>query len=567
MGRSVGVSASLTAVRASGIHGAAVRAFRAGLSLLPLVVSGCAQLQQLTTSPAERLADDVVIERDAWGVPHVRGGGDEAVLFGLAFAMAEDHYARIEADLLVALGRAAPDDGGARVADDLAGGAADVETRARAEYEREPPDRRALWDAFAHGLNHYLHSQPATSDRLLLRYEPWMLFARAAVLDAPVVASWGWVVGPEQSATGEPLLLAALAAPWYGSGRVYEATLHSDDGFDVAGAFVLGLPLPRAGHNQHVAWLDAAAAAPDPRQHGSLPRALALSRATSLEAFRAALADAATRRWNTLYADVDGRTAAWVEGIETPGGTGPLQLGPAPSPGPVPAGGWTVAALEQAASDAFGPSARDDVRALVDEWERVGGPNPRRAAALDSVITVLREWDQRFSASSAAAPLYADWLEEYARGDTASAYGRFLALENVAARLAREPASRTWGDILRLQRSPDGSTFADSLPSLPLGAAPAGTGAGFSVETRAVAGGRRYAAGGRAWTAVMRLGRPPESRTVVPFGPTAPAGGPPFQDQAERFAAGALKELRAGTATAEVRERYRPGRRARVLQQ
>src|SRR5690606_37530717 len=103
-------------------------------------------------------------------------------------------------------------------------------------------ERRALWDAFTHGLNHYLRSHPEVPRRLLSRYEPWMLFARAAWFDAATMAdssrlgtlagaagvpapevmavpdhSWGWAIAPGASGTGEALLVAGLDGPWFGT--------------------------------------------------------------------------------------------------------------------------------------------------------------------------------------------------------------------------------------------------------------------------------------------------------------------------------------------------------------
>ena len=39
---------------------------------------------------ASQLAKQVVINRDQWGVPHIRGESDAAVVFGSAWAQSED---------------------------------------------------------------------------------------------------------------------------------------------------------------------------------------------------------------------------------------------------------------------------------------------------------------------------------------------------------------------------------------------------------------------------------------------------------------------------------------------
>ena len=44
----------------------------------------------------------------------------------------------------------------------------------RAEYAASPEWLRALMDAWADGLNYYLHTHPEVHPRVLTRFEPWM---------------------------------------------------------------------------------------------------------------------------------------------------------------------------------------------------------------------------------------------------------------------------------------------------------------------------------------------------------------------------------------------------------
>jgi hypothetical protein len=211
------------------------------------------------------------------------------------------------------------------------------------------------------------------------------------------------------------------------------------------------------------------------------------------------------------------------------------------------------------------------VARLVDQWERIGGTNPRRAFAADSAIEALRHWDARFDVASHAAVLYADWHGEYVKpAYQEGAYGHFRALEQVVARArARMAPGMTWGDVQRLKRPGAGGLgFADSVAGLPLAAAPAFTDALFAVTSVPAGAERRHAVAGRAWTAVIELSTPPRGRTVTPFGPRADRPDAPFRDAAEWFASGRLKELGFGpAASAQARERYHPGERARVLRQ
>src|SRR5262249_33697471 len=52
-------------------------------------------------------AQSVTIYRDAYGVPHVFGQTDASTVYGFAYAQAEDNFARVEANYMLALGRGA----------------------------------------------------------------------------------------------------------------------------------------------------------------------------------------------------------------------------------------------------------------------------------------------------------------------------------------------------------------------------------------------------------------------------------------------------------------------------
>jgi acyl-homoserine-lactone acylase len=281
-----------------------------------LAASGCAPLTGLLgrgPDAGERLARSVTIVRDEWGVPTIYGPTDAAVAFGLAYAQAEDNYWQIEEDYIHALGRAAHFYGDRYLANDLVKAAFDVERLSREEYAGEPPERRAVWDAFAAGLNYYLRTNPQAQPRLIVPWEPWMFFARfrlvgatttvdgvrlgqvqdvarqvtAAGVAAPIGGAEGgaweageppaddegwaadvagsprrytpqgsnmWAVSGTRTESGHALLFQNPHVGFFGSGQRYEMHLHSDAGWHVRGFAVLGTPVPRAGHNEHLAW-------------------------------------------------------------------------------------------------------------------------------------------------------------------------------------------------------------------------------------------------------------------------------------------------------------------------
>ena len=261
-------------------------------ALLPvLLLAGCStlghQFRHLTGDAQGRLADEVVIERDAWGVPHVRGKSDAATAFGVAWAMAEDNFRELEEGYIQALGRSAYYYGERFLADDLVRAAFEVEMLARTEYAREPEAGKRLLDGFAQGLNYWLRRHPETPGRVVTRYEGWMVLARARRAEAmeqvggvrlgevalllgeslagarselPAGPGAAWAVAPAHSASGRALLLASVAGPFSGSEQPYELELRSENGWHVYGLARLGTPIPFTGHNERLGWAHAGAA-------------------------------------------------------------------------------------------------------------------------------------------------------------------------------------------------------------------------------------------------------------------------------------------------------------------
>ncbi len=235
----------------------------------------------LTAFTAAAAPPPVTIYRDTYGVPHIYGKTDASVAFGLMYAQAEDNFWQLEEDYIRTLGRRAEVDGPSGLAGDILARAWETEKRARDHYAHADAKLRALCDAFASGVNHYLARHPAVRPRLLTRWEPWFILAEehggppgagisraererafpalagAGAIDTPQDADEGsnmWAVGPTRSATGRAMLLINPHVGFFGGGQRYEAHLHSDEGLDVSGFAILGTPYIRSGHNRFLGW-------------------------------------------------------------------------------------------------------------------------------------------------------------------------------------------------------------------------------------------------------------------------------------------------------------------------
>ena len=143
---------------------------------LLLVVAACAPQAPPTEEIAawEAQAQGVTIIRDDWGVPHIYGETDADAVFGMIYAQAEDDFNRIEVNFLNSQGRLAEAEGESEVWRDLRMKLFIDPAEMQDQYEESPPWLTDLMDAWAAGLNYYLHTHPEVEPRVLTRFEPWM---------------------------------------------------------------------------------------------------------------------------------------------------------------------------------------------------------------------------------------------------------------------------------------------------------------------------------------------------------------------------------------------------------
>lgn len=231
-------------------------------------------------SPAERpvpLAQSVTIRRDEWGVPHIEAPDYASAAFGFAYAQAEDNYWQIEDSYAQGIGRYAELIGEDGLASDVLHHLFEVNITSRREYSASAGEMRAIYDAFAKGLNYFLETHPDVERRLIDRYEPWhsvafgrfvflksFLFSRAHTRHPGngvyqdqlrgIVGSNAWAIGPQKTRSNNAMLFANPHQPWFGVGQWYEAHIRTEDGFNFSGASFFGSPVPSIGHNEHLGY-------------------------------------------------------------------------------------------------------------------------------------------------------------------------------------------------------------------------------------------------------------------------------------------------------------------------
>lgn len=119
-------------------------------------------------------AKNTTIIRDNYGVPHIYGKTDADAVFGLLYAQCEDDFKRVEQNYIWAIGRLAEVEGEKALYSDVRARLFMSQDQAKKNYENSPAWLKKLCNAFADGINYYLHTHPEVKPRLLTKFEPWM---------------------------------------------------------------------------------------------------------------------------------------------------------------------------------------------------------------------------------------------------------------------------------------------------------------------------------------------------------------------------------------------------------
>ena len=262
--------------------------------LLALACASCAPQDAPTGEVArwEEQARNVTIIRDDWGIPHIHGGTDADAIFGLMYAQAEDDFNRIEVNFLNSQGRLAEAEGEEEVWRDLRMKLFIDPEEMKALYDESPGWLKDLMDAWADGLNYYLHTHPDVTPRVITHFEPWMALtfsegsiggdiervnlsqleafyggrlggsevATAEVAMAgglpgdPVEPSGsnGIAIAPSNTVNGNALLLINPHTSFFFR---HEAHVTSDEGLNAYGALTWGQFFVYQGFNETAGWM------------------------------------------------------------------------------------------------------------------------------------------------------------------------------------------------------------------------------------------------------------------------------------------------------------------------
>ncbi len=261
---------------------------RTGALAVLFILVSCRQEVPEELARWQARAADVTIIRDDFGIPHIYGKTDADAVFGLLYAQCEDDFNRVEQNYIWATGRLAEVEGEEALYSDLRARLFMTREEAMAAYLDSPPWLRELCDAFADGINYYLHTHPEVQPKLLTRFEPWMPMyfsegsiggdiervstrkmkayyeegisfpeARALELErqeaeAEPQGSNGIAISGDLTASGNAMLLINPHTSFYFRGEVHVV---SEEGLNAYGAVTWGQFFVYQGFNEKTGWM------------------------------------------------------------------------------------------------------------------------------------------------------------------------------------------------------------------------------------------------------------------------------------------------------------------------
>jgi acyl-homoserine-lactone acylase len=225
---------------------------------------------------------------------------------------------------------------------------------------------------------------------------------------------------------------------------------------------------------------------------------------------------------------------------------------------------FTVDSLIAAAYDSYLTWFEKPIPCLLKAWDDAPADDPLKSK-LSAQIDVLRKWDTRWAVNSVPTALAIFWGEDIQKriGPDARKSGIYMSeyicsktppevllqsLSNASDRLASDFGSwnTPWGNIDRFQRVNDDivQQFSDSAASIPVGFTSAVWGSLAAFGARPYPGTKKwYGTSGNSFVAVVEFGGKVRARAVTAGGESGHPASPHFDDEAQRYSTGNLREV------------------------
>ncbi|HEX5076896.1 MAG TPA: acylase [Gemmatimonadaceae bacterium] len=264
--------------------------------------------------------------------------------------------------------------------------------------------------------------------------------------------------------------------------------------------------------------------------------------------YSAAGPDSPKEKSYPLYVDAGGENARGIHAIRVLDGRKDFTLG----------------GLLSAAFDSYLTAFDVLLPPLVQAYDRTPAGNPVRAKLAEQIDS-LRKWDRRWSATSAPTSLAVFWGDEITRrvrldaSEESMNVDTYIAERTTPAQLLDALAAASdsltadfgswktpWGNINRFQRLNDDITphFDDAGASIPVPFTSSRWGSLASFGARPYPNTKKwYGTSGNSFVAVVEFGDSVRARAVTAGGESGDPKSKHFNDQAERYATGNLRDV------------------------
>ena len=209
---------------------------------------------------------------------------------------------------------------------------------------------------------------------------------------------------------------------------------------------------------------------------------------------------------------------------------------------------WTMSSLTAAAFDSYLPAFERMLPPLIAAYDQLPATDTLKTK-LAEPVAVLRGWDYRWGAESVPTAIAIFWGERVRRRVSRAAPADLLGslAEAVDALNADFGTWRTpWGQINRFQRINDDIAphFDDAGPSIPVPFTASVWGSLAAFGARAYPNTKKwYGTSGNSFVAVVEFGDSVRARAITAGGESGAPRSTHFNDEAERYAAGNLRDV------------------------
>ncbi len=252
-------------------------------------------LPQTSGEIAAPITARATVARDARGVPHISAASWEDAIFLQGYVTAQDRMWQMDGLRRLAAGQLAEVVGPSALNQDRESRRLRLSRIAEAQMKTLPPETRAIFAAYARGVNYYLetHRGRLPLEFTLLNYtpRPWRIedsLLAALQMYRMLTTSWpeeirklhllekgtkekveflyparsgtevapgsnAWAISGAHTAGGKPILAGDPHLDWSIPSPWYLVHLKAGD-LDVTGASLPGIPAVILGHNRRVAW-------------------------------------------------------------------------------------------------------------------------------------------------------------------------------------------------------------------------------------------------------------------------------------------------------------------------